>query len=238
VVRAVPAVFEAVDGVNDLEEDRDEMLWVRVWANTIVVLADRIGHVRLVVCRVQIFTVPAGGKVDLCTKTIGAIRVWNGVRLQRFPTVVKADKADSITGSCLFSGVVALEGITCKHTKILREGLNDIVLWASTLLVVDGHTASPSGTFTRLGYIFERAILCKVVQLRGPVDRQILLDWARRASRSSHLVVTRAEAKAIATRYSVDVSGHITRTDNRVSSLQEQAPTAWHSPKGISGASE
>lgn len=55
-------------------EDRDDMDWVRERAET-VVDAFRVGHVGLVIGRVEVYTIPAGREKDLSPEPIWAVGV-------------------------------------------------------------------------------------------------------------------------------------------------------------------
>ena len=58
----------------NLIEDGDEVLRVRGWASTVVDTV-RVGHMRLVIRRVEVYTIPAGREKDLSPKAIWAISI-------------------------------------------------------------------------------------------------------------------------------------------------------------------
>lgn len=71
--RAIPHVGEFAGIPDDLIEDRDEMDWVRGWTRAAVVGADGIGHVRLVIGRIEVLAIPAGRKENLRADTIRTV---------------------------------------------------------------------------------------------------------------------------------------------------------------------
>lgn len=70
----------------NLKEDRDEMAWVRGRTATIV-NAVRVGHVGLVIGRVEVYTIPARGKKDLSPEAIWAVGVGESWSLRHRRTI-------------------------------------------------------------------------------------------------------------------------------------------------------
>jgi hypothetical protein len=125
-VLAIDKLVGELRGIPDnLVEEGDEALGVRVGANA-VVDAIRVGHVRLVVGRIEVLAIPARWEEDLGTETVGAVDVGDLVGLLGVGS--KAGKADGT----LLQGVG--EGtehrISRKHTETLWEGEQAlVVLW-------------------------------------------------------------------------------------------------------------
>ena len=69
-----------------LIEDGDEMVWVRGRAAA-VVDAVRVGHVGLVIGRVEVYTIPAGREKDLSPETIWAVSVGESFSLRYGRTI-------------------------------------------------------------------------------------------------------------------------------------------------------
>jgi hypothetical protein len=71
-------------------------VWVRGWAIATVGRLDRVGHVGLVVSRVQVYAIPAAGEDDLSAEAIGTVMLREGgIRTRgKLAAVVEADIAD------------------------------------------------------------------------------------------------------------------------------------------------
>jgi hypothetical protein len=143
------------------------------------VFADGVVHVRLVVCGIAVHSVPAGGEVDLSAKTVRAVLVGDRIGLGRGAAVVETDKAHGFARSGFGACLVALGRIASKHAEVVWESVELVVIRPPTLLVIDGHTASPAVAFAGLQHVFECAVLGDVVQLGCPVVGEILLDRTR-----------------------------------------------------------
>jgi len=138
-----------VGGVPDgLEEDGDQVDRVRGRAWAVVVRVHCwVSHVGLV-WLVEVDTIPARWKEDLSTKTVRAdlvrklVEVWGGA------AVVQANERNSL----LREGVAtSSEGrATSKHLEALWESLKWVVVWTTSLEVVDGHTSLRSLSITGL----------------------------------------------------------------------------------------
>jgi hypothetical protein len=179
LVGTVPPI-EAGSGVDDLEEDGDQVDRVRCRARAVVVrVLGRVGHVGLVVRRVQVYAIPARREEDLGAQTIGADLVRKATGVSRGATVIKTDKADSLASEVV--GLCTLEGVTGKHTEAFRESGEVVVVGTASLEVVNSHTTVDTLAVTSLGNINECAVLRLVVELGGPVVGHVLLDRARRA---------------------------------------------------------
>jgi hypothetical protein len=70
----------------NLKEDGDEMAWVRGRTAT-VVNAVRVGHVRLVIGRVEVDTIPARREKDLSPEAIRAVGVGESWSLRHRGTI-------------------------------------------------------------------------------------------------------------------------------------------------------
>jgi hypothetical protein len=188
--------------------------------------------VRLVVGRIKVDTVPARGEEDLSTHTIGAVLGRETVGGTGAATVIETNEADSLRGEVV--GVVALEGVTSKHTETLGEGLELVVVGTRTLEIVDSHTAIDTSTIARLLDVLERSVLVLVVERRGPVVWEILLDGAWGAARRTSIGVIHVEGKAVTTRDGVDMAGDLARGNNGVGTLGDNTTRAGHTEESSS----
>jgi hypothetical protein len=234
---AVPHATEVTDIVVDLVEDGDQMNRVRVGALAAVVAATNgVRHVRLVVSRIKVDAIPARGEEDLSTETIGAVLSRKTVGGAGAAAVVETNEADSLRFEV--ASVVALEGVTSKHTETLGEGLKLVVVGATTLEIIDGHTTVDTGTIARLLNVLERTVLVLVVEGRGPVVREILLDRARGAVRRTSIGIVHLELEAITTRDGVNVAGDLARGNDRVGTLGDNTARAGHTEESSSRCSK
>lgn len=225
---SVPLVLEIVDAVEHLVEERDHVDGVGVGALAVVQrAAHRVSHVRLVVSRVKVHTIPARWEEDLSTKTVRAVCSRHARGLRTRSGVIEAHEADGL-GSKVIS-TVALERVTSDHAEALGESLEGVIVRSRTLEVVDGHATVDTVTITNLRNVLEGTVLVLVVKLWGPVVGKILLDRAGRADRGTSLGVVHFKSEAIASRNGVDVSGNSVRADDGVCTLSENATWAWHS---------
>lgn len=235
----------ASEGVNipdGLEEQRRHTDRVSLGTVT-VVHGGRIGHVRAVIERVIVLSIPAAGEEHLGAQSVGAVtvlgdRVDTQSSVSRL-SVVQAVEADStLTEEVLVSretqsspvraldvqiiGGVAATGITSDDAQVRGEGLD--VFTAQE--VVDEHAASlvEGGQFPRLGL---------VVQVWRPVRRVVLLHLARGTVRGSQIV-----AGDVATERATAVdSVHVVTNDaggiDRINSLEDQSLPARQTPEGV-----
>lgn len=129
----VPPV-KPIGRVDDLVEDGNHVDWVRSRAGAVVVgVLGWVSHVRLVIGRIKVDTVPAGWEEDLSTKTVWAGLVRQVVALGGSSTVIKADERNGLAGKVV--GVCTLEWVTSNHAESLREGSQVVVVWSTTLTV-------------------------------------------------------------------------------------------------------
>ena len=206
---------------------------VRSRARTVVVgVLGGVGHVGLVVGRVEVDTIPARWEEDLGTETVRALLGREAVGVGRSAAVVQADVADSLLGKVVATGSEG--GSTGKHTETLGEGSDVVVVGTASLQVVDGHTALDTLTVTRLRNQGVGSVLLHVVQRRGPVVGHVLLDGARGASGRLSALVVHSGSKAIATSDGVDVSRHATGADDGVETFLGETARARHTPEGVS----
>ena len=251
----VPHVFVVVGLVDSLEEDRDEMNWVRGWACTIVVSTRfRERNVAAVRRRVQVDTVPAAREEDLSTNTIGAVVARQTVGLSSSRTiVVEACETDSV--GLEVASEVALEWVTRDHAEASWEGHERVVVGTGALEVVDSCATKRSTSVTSLRHSLNTAVGKLEVELGSPVSGQIGSDRAGGTAGVAELVVIGVEAKAwrllvletartrqssltITTNNSVSVSRDLTGEDERVNTLVNQTRRAGHAPEGSSWTSQ
>jgi hypothetical protein len=138
--REDPVVFASLEvelaGVVDvLVEQENGLDGVSRGAFTSIRVTDWVGHVRLVISRVEILAVPARREVNLETETIRAVLLRElRDRANATTLVVQADKVD---GLVLHVGGVVLGAVRVAgdHAKTRREG-DDLAVLAWTLQVV------------------------------------------------------------------------------------------------------
>lgn len=172
----VPPI-ETGSRVDDFVEDGNHVNRVSCRARTVVVrVLGRVGHVRLVVGRVKVDTIPARGEENLGTQAIRADLVGKAASVRRGTAVVKADKADGLTGKVV--ATCTLERITSEHAETLGESGEVVVVGTTSLQVVNSHTTEDTLAITGLRDIDECAVLGLVVELGRPVVGHVLLDGA------------------------------------------------------------
>jgi hypothetical protein len=121
-------IHEILDAPQDLVKDRDELHRVSRWADTIVVgisiSRGGVGHVRLVVCRIEILAIPARREEDLNTQTlVTAIgRDESGLLVDTGVGGVNAAEVNGLR----FESVLCftIHGIASNHAKALGESLD------------------------------------------------------------------------------------------------------------------
>jgi hypothetical protein len=233
----VPHAAKVTDVVVDLVEDGNQVDRVSVGAlAAVVATTDGVRHVRLVVSRIEVDTIPARGEEDLSAETIGAVLSRETIAGAGTATVIEANEADSLR--CEVASVVALEGVTGKHTEALGEGLELIVVGTTTLEIVDSHTAIDTSAVASLVNILKRTVLVLVVKRRGPVVGKILLDGTRRAIRRTSIGIVHRELEAITTGDGVNVSGDLARGNDRVGTLGDNTTRAGHTEESSSRCGE
>jgi len=104
----------------ELEEDRHDSSGVRFGAYTSVVVTDSgVSNVAVVVCAVEVNTVPTRGEVYLSSNGV-ALHGGESVTLLR-STVKDAHHADSpLSKVCVVLGTSC--GVTSNHSETIREG--------------------------------------------------------------------------------------------------------------------
>lgn len=131
---SVPPV-EPSSGVDNLIEEGNHVNRVRSRAGTVVVgVLGRVSHMRLVVGRVEVYTIPAGREEDLGTKAIRAGRVWETAGVAGDSVVVEANEADGLARKVI--RVCALEWIACKHAETFGESSKVVVVGSTSLTVI------------------------------------------------------------------------------------------------------
>jgi len=84
VLIAIPLILKAASVVENLVEEGDHVDWeIRRASASVVLPADRIRHVRFVVRRVDVSSVPACREEDLCTQATRTVEVWHLVCLRK-----------------------------------------------------------------------------------------------------------------------------------------------------------
>lgn len=234
LARAVPHVCELVGVVKDLEKEGDEVDGVgsRAWT-AVVGPALRVRHVGLVIGRVEVDAVPAGGEEDLSAETIGAVLGGEAGGLRGGSRVVEADKGDGSRGKV--RGGVALEWITSQHAETLGESLESVVVGARTLEVVGSHATEDTDAIADVGDLLKGSVLVLVVERGGPVVGKILLDGAGGAGRSASLLIGHVKSEAIATGDGVDVAADLARGNNGIGTLVHDTACTGDSEKGRGG---
>lgn len=106
------------------------------------------------------------------------------------------------------------------------------------LKIVYRHAPLHALAITGLRDADEAAILRSEVQLRGPIRRQVLLDGAGRASRSTGLSIVHGVAESIAARNGVHMRGDMPRRYDGVDAFLNQARRAGHTKESRHGRNE
>jgi hypothetical protein len=230
---SIPHVGKLVDVVQDLVEEGNHVNRVRGRARSVIGgTAAGVGHVRLVIGRVEVHTIPAGWEEDLGTETVGAVGGGHSPGLGRGGWIIQADEAHSLGSEII--GLVTLERVTSKHAEALGEGLELVVVRAGALQVVDVHASVNTVSIAELRNVLERAVLELIVQLGGPVVGQVGLDWAGRALGRASLGIVHIEAESITTGDGMNVARDGTRADNGVCTLGRDTTWAGHTEEGSS----
>jgi hypothetical protein len=124
---------------------------VRGWALT-AVDAVRVGHMRLVIRRVEVFTIPAGREKDLGPEAVWAAGVGESWSLwSRRSGIVEANSClvlasgavrrsgnQPVPGDCLGfrgAGVGSCERVSCEHAKAVWEFSHGLI-WGASLEIV------------------------------------------------------------------------------------------------------
>lgn len=94
---AIPIVREVAGSEDEFVKDRDHGHRVARWAGSAIVMrAVRVRHVRFVVSRIKIHSVPARRKVDLRAEAAWAISLWKSGLLGFVSS--ETDVGDSLLG--------------------------------------------------------------------------------------------------------------------------------------------
>ncbi len=73
---SIPLIRKVVGLIYELVENGDEMDGKSGWAITVVTGLYRVSHMGLVVRRIEILAVPAGGEEDLNADALGTFAIW------------------------------------------------------------------------------------------------------------------------------------------------------------------
>jgi hypothetical protein len=112
----IPHIVEFVNAKEHFVEQGDEMDRMRGWARAIIMAADRIGHVGLVIRRVEVLAIPTWREEDLGTK---ATRAFVGGKAIGFGCCWSIEVQAGII-DCGWFFVIAkasLHGVTSDHAK-------------------------------------------------------------------------------------------------------------------------
>ena len=184
---------------------------------------------RLLIRRVEVHPIPARGKVDLGTNTLGAVNGWEGGTLGRPSAgVVEAHMRDGL----LLEGLVvrAKLGVTSQHAKPRREGHQLLARIRHTLLIVDGAT---------LNWDFGKsAVLGTIVHVRYPVVGEVALNGARGTSGLLRVVVVHLGSKGVASEDDVGVTRGNPRANDGVQTTGNKSASAGHAPVCVDRAGE
>lgn len=135
--------------VNDLVEERNHVDRVGSRAWTVVVgVHCGVSHVRCVIRRVEVYTIPARREEHLGAKTVRAGLVRQSIVVAGGATVIEANETNGLAGKVV--GVCALERISCNHTEALRESGEIIVVGATSLTIVRVSTCVRLGKLVQL----------------------------------------------------------------------------------------
>lgn len=221
----VPLVAELIGVPCDFIEERDEALWVRWWAASRIDTV-WVGHVRLVIWRVEVDTVPARWEEDLSAKTVWAVDVWQLVGLWS-----RNSEAGVVDGALLESvGEGAEAWGAGEHTESWWESQEALLkLW----VILVGALKIVDKTTTDLLDRSKLSILALIVESWNPVVAEIGLDSARRAGRSASLIEIHIKTKAVTTHDGVDVTGDGTWVDDWVGALSDENTWAWKTEEGV-----
>jgi hypothetical protein len=93
----IPHVVKQISTEDGFIEEGDEVDRVRWWTSAICMAVDRVGHVRFMVWRIEVLTIPAGGEEDLGPEAAGTLVVGEAIGFGCcWPVVVQASIVDCI----------------------------------------------------------------------------------------------------------------------------------------------
>ena len=136
LLAVIPHVLELVGVPDDLVEDGDEALWVGIWTLAAVDVA-WVGHVRLVVWRVEVLAIPARREENLSADTVWTVLLWEMRRL--WPRDTETGEADCLLLESVAEG--AEHWVASEHAKAFWESKKALaelrVLWVGALAALN-----------------------------------------------------------------------------------------------------
>lgn len=195
---------------------------VRAGTATGVIGGGGIRHVALMVGAVEIDTIPAGGKEDLSTKTIWAV---GGREVWCFrccgSVIIQTSIGDGL--GCKIGSAASFERIAGDHSESFGEGLERL----SSPVALQVINRCTSDLLDR----GKRSILKLIKEVRGPVVGHVSFDSARGACRCLGLRIGHGEPKGVASHDGVNMAGHLSRCNDRISALDDERGFAWQAPE-------
>ena len=179
-----------VDGVDNLEEQMRNVVWMCRWANTCID-SRHVGSMALVRL-VEVDTVPTILEMNLSTEATGAVRLGETWCVWHWVVVVETCETSSISYRpilillCRVASVGQSGGIIISHRGVARDktetrGKCDYAIHPVATAEIVHHSAS-------VGYVVEGTVLVAVVQLRSPVRALVVLNAAGRTVRGLHTI--------------------------------------------------
>lgn len=230
---ANPFTVPFLDAEENLIEQRHDALGMSRWAWSIFT-ANRIGNVGLVIRTVAVLSVPAAGKeylgpettklpwltLFLCPFTVDHLRraflVWNVICLR--PTIAQAGVGNGIL--CLRIGVAPKVHISSKHTEIVRERYDFVLIRAIPLEIIN---RDPT-----VGNWVELVVLALDPKIWDPVIALVLRNNARCACSGVRLLSRHREIKSVATHDGMQMSRWGTRVDDGICTITNYRTVAIH----------
>ncbi|CAG8630544.1 17608_t:CDS:2, partial [Acaulospora colombiana] len=240
-----PLILPRIGIPNDLVKYRDQTNGVGRGADAIV-HSVRIGHMGLVVGRIEVNTIPAGREEDLGAQTIGAVGIRDAGSLGRLACIVETDKGNGLlakrTSERDILGIIrSQERVSGEHLETRRKWMDHLLIVGSSLEVVNGRASNLLDSL-------KLAIRPLVKQGRGPIigtvffglfelqerwdneERLWRRTWvwastylARSAGRSTSSIKVLSKVESRAPHDSVNMTRDSARVDNSVF-LPEESP--------------
>jgi hypothetical protein len=196
---------ESLDLEDEFVEQRDEVYRVGSGTITTVDTSRWPCHVRSVIVRIEIDTVPTVGEVDLSSDTLRTVVVGEE-RVPLIPVgvasvstrVLETDIRDGLVGSV---GAIKLPSarLTREHSKTVGESKDLLVLVSRSRKVVGVHVVDGYHGVGSIGRIV-------VVELRDPIVGLVLGDSGGSTSTSSHRLVGNTLSETGTTSNSVNMT--------------------------------
>ena len=130
----IPHVRKHIGAISDLEKQRHKVHGMNIRAaSTVEVAVLGVGYVRLVVWRIEVLTVPAGGEDDLKADATRTLDGGEALLLEMFADTAVADGPSSKIVS-----QVALAWVTSDHAETVGEGMDHVVVRAGAVASLAG----------------------------------------------------------------------------------------------------